>query len=153
MFELLLTAALLTAPASPTQVCTTGLIGIADCSTGTLGQPLHSAAERAATAATSGAVAGTTAGVAFGAPVPAAPPVATPVAPAPAPAPAPAHRAAPRSTTPLPGVYTVRRGDTLSAIAARTGYRGGWWALARDNGYLNPNKIFVGQQIIVALVK
>lgn len=133
--SLVLAAVLLSAPGAPAQVCTTGLIGIADCSNATLGQPMHHAGDRTSGALT-GALTGATAGVTVGA--------------APAPAPSPAPRV--RDTSPLPGVYSVRHGDTLSAIATRVNYPGGWKALARDNGYLNPNKIFVGQQIVVARV-
>lgn len=39
--------------------------------------------------------------------------------------------------------YTVRRGDTLSAIALRYGVS--MWALARANGISNPSFIYVGQ--------
>ncbi|HDQ72833.1 MAG TPA: LysM peptidoglycan-binding domain-containing protein [Chloroflexi bacterium] len=39
--------------------------------------------------------------------------------------------------------YTVRRGDTLSAIALRFGVS--MWALARANGISNPSFIYVGQ--------
>lgn len=41
--------------------------------------------------------------------------------------------------------YTVRSGDTLSAIAARHGTD--WQTLARANGISNPNRIFPGQQL------
>ena len=136
--SLVLAAVLLSAPA---QVCSPGLIGIADCSNATLGQPMHHAGDR-----TSGALTGALTGATAGATVGAAP--APSLAPAPAPAPAPRVR----NTAPLPGVYAVRHGDTLSSIAARFNYRGGWKALARDNGYLNPNRIYAGQQIVVARV-
>lgn len=131
MLELIVAAALLSAPSAPAEVCTTALTGVADCSAATLGQPMHDAAARAATA---GAATGALIEVTVGSP---------------APAPVVSHRA-PHITAPLPGVYTVRHGDTLSAIAARVNYPGGWAALARDNGYLNPNRIYAGEQIIVA---
>jgi LysM repeat protein len=53
-------------------------------------------------------------------------------APAPAPDPAPSGQ-----------TYTVRRGDTLSAIALRYGVS--MWALAQANGISNPSLIYVGQ--------
>jgi LysM repeat protein len=43
------------------------------------------------------------------------------------------------------GTYTVKRGDTLSAIARRYRVKGGWKALAQLNGLSNPNKLKVGQ--------
>ena len=55
-----------------------------------------------------------------------------------------------RGTTPGPSsppssgqTYTVRRGDTLSAIAIRFGVS--LWSLARENGTSNPSLIYVGQ--------
>lgn len=42
--------------------------------------------------------------------------------------------------------YTVRRGDTLSGIASRLGVSVGY--LARKNSIINPNLIFVGQQLL-----
>jgi len=56
-----------------------------------------------------------------------------------------------RGTTPAPPAqpspsgrtYTVRRGDTLSAIALRHGVS--MWALARANSIRNPSFIYVGQ--------
>lgn len=44
---------------------------------------------------------------------------------------------------PAKRTYTVRSGDTLSAIAARFGTS--WQALAQKNGLSNPNLIFPGQ--------
>ncbi len=41
--------------------------------------------------------------------------------------------------------YTVRRGDTLSAIAERFGVPGGYRELARLNGIANPSVIHAGQ--------
>ena len=47
-------------------------------------------------------------------------------------------------SSPAPGqTYTVRRGDTLSAIAIR--YRVSTWALAQANGIRNASFIYVGQ--------
>ena len=43
------------------------------------------------------------------------------------------------------GVYTVRRGDTLSAIARRMGTTVS--ALAKKNGIKDPDRIYVGQKI------
>jgi LysM repeat protein len=54
--------------------------------------------------------------------------------PAPAPSPDP---------TSSGQTYTVRRGDTLSAIALRYGVS--MWALAQANGISNPSLIYVGQ--------
>lgn len=59
--------------------------------------------------------------------------------PVPVPQPAPAPQ--PVST----GTYTVVAGDTLSAIAAKFSYPGGYQRLATDNGIANPNVISVGQ--------
>ncbi len=56
----------------------------------------------------------------------------------------PAHAAQPLAD----GVtYTVRAGDTLSAIAARYGVSQA--ALAQANGITNPNRIYVGQRLII----
>lgn len=57
---------------------------------------------------------------------------------------------APKPTTPKPAastekVYTVKKGDTLSAIAAKYGTT--YQALAEYNGIADPNKIIVGQKI------
>lgn len=43
--------------------------------------------------------------------------------------------------------YTVRRGDTLSAIARR--YNANYWTLAQVNGIRNVNLIFVNQQLCI----
>mgnify|MGYP000944283074 CR=1 FL=1 len=61
-----------------------------------------------------------------------------PPAPAPAPAPAP---------SPQLGVYVVKPGDNLSAIAAK--YGTSWQYLAAINGLANPNYIQVGQVLKV----
>ncbi len=52
--------------------------------------------------------------------------------------PSPAPQPSPSGQT-----YTVRRGDTLSAIALRFGVS--MWVLARANGISNPSFIYVGQ--------
>lgn len=62
------------------------------------------------------------------------------VAPAPTPVPAPI---APRTGTP----YTIRRGDSLSGIAAR--HRITWRELADYNHIADPNRIRVGQTILL----
>lgn len=49
----------------------------------------------------------------------------------------------PTQPTPSGWTYTVRRGDTLSAIARRYGVS--MWALARANSIHNPSFIYVGQ--------
>ncbi len=54
------------------------------------------------------------------------------------PAPEPSPEPAPSDQT-----YTVKRGDTLSAIALRYGVS--MWALAQANGISNPSLIYVGQ--------
>lgn len=43
--------------------------------------------------------------------------------------------------------YAVRRGDTLSAIAARYGTT--WQKIAKDNNLSNPDLIFPGQRLII----
>ena len=43
--------------------------------------------------------------------------------------------------------YTVRRGDTLSAIAWRYGVN--MWSIARANKIGNPNLIYVGQKLYI----
>jgi LysM repeat protein len=45
------------------------------------------------------------------------------------------------------GKVVIKRGDTLSAIAARHGVRGGWQALAAKNPKLKPNQLRVGQTV------
>ncbi len=61
---------------------------------------------------------------------------------------APVRRAAP--SVHATGVYTVRRGDTLSKIAAAHHVRGGWPTLVRLNPKIkNPNLIYVGERLAV----
>jgi len=43
--------------------------------------------------------------------------------------------------------YTVKAGDTLSRIAAK--YKTTYQKIAADNNIANPNKIFIGQQLII----
>lgn len=43
--------------------------------------------------------------------------------------------------------YTVKSGDTLSAIAAHYGLS--WRSLAAKNGISNPNEIMIGQRIVL----
>jgi resuscitation-promoting factor RpfA len=47
------------------------------------------------------------------------------------------------------GKYLVKRGDTLSEIAARNGVRGGWRSLAAKNPGLDPHRLSPGQAIAV----
>ena len=54
-------------------------------------------------------------------------------------APAPAHSN---------GTYVVRSGDTLNSIAARYGVSPS--TLARANGISNPNRIYVGQRLVIS---
>jgi LysM repeat protein len=51
------------------------------------------------------------------------------------------------SPTPGAGRYTVRPGDTLSAIGARFGVS--YQAIAQANGIANPNLIYAGQQLTI----
>jgi LysM repeat protein len=56
----------------------------------------------------------------------------------------------PPGPIPAPGpgsYYTVRWGDTLSAIAARTGWSAAY--LAQVNHLANPNFIFAGQKLLI----
>ena len=77
--------------------------------------------------------------------------VASPGSPAQAPSPTPVPTAGPSATPPASaspappggGTYTVKAGDTLSAIAARFGTTA--TALAKLNGITNPSFIRVGQ--------
>lgn len=54
---------------------------------------------------------------------------------------------APAPRDPMPRVVTVARGDTLSEIAAANGTT--WQALARANGLADPDRLAVGQRIVV----
>jgi nucleoid-associated protein YgaU len=97
---------------------------------------------------------------------PVRPPV-TPTKPVPTPkppAPKPGTKPAPRPSAPKPGTkpkaktltYTVRAGDTLSAIATRYGVEGGWPKLYADNRSVvgtNPNLIRPGQRLRVVATK
>jgi hypothetical protein len=47
------------------------------------------------------------------------------------------------------GQVVIKRGDTLSEIAARHGVKGGWKALAAKNPGLKPNQLRVGQPVSV----
>lgn len=47
------------------------------------------------------------------------------------------------TTTPTVKTYTVKKGDTLSAIAKKYGTT--YQKIAKDNGIANPNKIYVGR--------
>ncbi|MDY7076502.1 MAG: PA14 domain-containing protein [Chloroflexota bacterium] len=55
----------------------------------------------------------------------------------------------PASASPSAGsiIHIVQRGDTLYSIARRYGMD--VWTLARANGIVNPNRIYVGQRIVV----
>lgn len=55
----------------------------------------------------------------------------------------------PASAAPKEGntVHTVRYGETLSGIALRYGVN--MWTLARVNGIINPNRIYVGQRLVI----
>ena len=53
--------------------------------------------------------------------------------------------AAPKPTAPAEEVYTVKKGDTLSAIASKYGTT--YQALAKYNGIADPNVISIGQKI------
>lgn len=46
-------------------------------------------------------------------------------------------------------VYTVKSGDTLSRIAARQDSPGGWERLAGRNRLPDPNRIYVGQKLMI----
>lgn len=71
----------------------------------------------------------------------------------PTPAPAPStptnsgHATNNNSTATVSSTYTVKSGDTLSAIASRYGVS--YQQLAQTNGIANPNRIYVGQVIRV----
>jgi len=59
----------------------------------------------------------------------------------------PNAEAAPTTVT-SNGTYVVRSGDTLNSIAARFGVSPS--ALARANGISNPNKIYIGQRLVIS---
>ncbi|NLF01894.1 MAG: LysM peptidoglycan-binding domain-containing protein, partial [Anaerolineales bacterium] len=44
-------------------------------------------------------------------------------------------------------VHVVQRGETLYSIARR--YSVGMWDIARANGLTNPNRIYVGQRLVI----
>ncbi len=52
-----------------------------------------------------------------------------------------------RAGTPSGFTYTVRRGDTLTSIGRRFGWRAPF--LASINRIRNPNRIFVGQRLFI----
>jgi len=56
---------------------------------------------------------------------------------------------APVSSAPQEGnvVHVVQRGDTLYSIARRYGVN--VWTIARANGLVNPNHIYVGQRLVI----
>lgn len=56
----------------------------------------------------------------------------------------------PKTTTKV-YTYTVKRGDTLSAIAAKYGTT--YQAIAKENNIKNPNKISVGQKLKITVTK
>ena len=68
---------------------------------------------------------------------------------APAPHAAPAHRehAAPRAQPHKQRTYTVKSGDTLSAIGAHFGVS--WQKIAQINHVENPDLIFPGQTFVI----
>lgn len=66
-------------------------------------------------------------------------------APAPTPAPAPKPEPKPEPAKPSYTTYTVKKGDTLSAIAAKYGTT--YQKIASDNGIANPNLIYPGQKL------
>jgi LysM repeat protein len=59
----------------------------------------------------------------------------------------PHAEAAPAAVT-SNGTYVVRSGDTLNSIAARFGVSPS--VLARANGISNPNKIYIGQRLVIS---
>lgn len=69
-------------------------------------------------------------------------------APKPAPKPSTAPSAPKPPAPPVTTTYTVRRGDTLSGIAARLlGNSDRYREIATLNGIRNPNRIFAGQRL------
>jgi LysM repeat protein len=73
------------------------------------------------------------------------PPFTDTVRPAPKPQP-PGH---PPPKPPASRTYTIKRGDTLSAIANRFKVPGGWKALARINRISNPSLLKVGVKLVI----
>lgn len=63
--------------------------------------------------------------------------------------PTPSAPVQPSQPAPGAGTYVVQKGDTLSGIASKLGYPGGYQALAAANGIANPNVIFPGQVLKV----
>lgn len=60
--------------------------------------------------------------------------------------------AVPTARPPAAQTYTVKRGDTLSAIAARFKVGGGWQALYSKNRAVvgsNPNLIYAGEHLVI----
>lgn len=53
----------------------------------------------------------------------------------------------PTSSTPKTITYTVKNGDTLSAIAKK--YNTTYQKIAKDNNIKDPNKIYVGQKLVI----
>ncbi len=55
-----------------------------------------------------------------------------------------------RETKPLTSHYTVQKGDTLWLIAKKiTGDGGNYKAIAQKNNIINPDKIYVGQKLVI----
>jgi Lysozyme like domain/LysM domain len=119
-------------------------------------KPRHAKPSRGYVAVTAAAAAGVTgAALPFGlAYASAPPPPPSPRTMAQSAALLPAHRAAPAvkaSGAALPGRYTVRRGDTLSAIARRfCGNPGDYPALAANSGIADPDVILPGEVVRLA---
>lgn len=63
--------------------------------------------------------------------------------------PAPTPTSSPATPEPPPAqtVYVVQRGDTLYRIALRYGVS--MWDIVRANGITNPNRIYVGQRLVI----
>lgn len=59
-------------------------------------------------------------------------------------------RAAPKPAAPTRRIYTVRKGDTLSAIAVRYYHNANdWHRIATANKLRNPNRIVPGQRLVI----